>query len=164
MAYCEDDYFKVFGNITVYFATLDFLVSELIMRLLPTPPNAHQLKPPYNERSTLGQKLNILREMTAEHVVHPELLTRVQTILPEAIEVSEKRNRYMHDLWVFDPTMICKGEIGRLQIEITKGWLPSFKNNHHTIAELNEFLKILGRQQKTFGGFLNELPQRTFIK
>jgi len=164
MTYSDNDFFRVIGNISVYFATLDFFVSELIMRLIPITPNAIQQTPPFNERSTLGQKLRILQKMTHDDVVKPEILPQIHYVLPDAIEVSEERNRYIHDQWIFAPASISKGEIGRLKITIQKNWFPSFESSNHTIAELHEFLGKIDRLQKTFAEFVHALPQRTIEK
>lgn len=61
MVYSNDDFIKVIGKISIFFATLDFFVSELIICILAkkVAPDA----PPFSDKTTLGQKLRILESI-----------------------------------------------------------------------------------------------------
>ena len=52
--YKNEDFFKVIGHISVCFATLDSITSQLILRLLPIDKK-NQI--PFTDITTLGQKL-----------------------------------------------------------------------------------------------------------
>jgi hypothetical protein len=133
--FTNETFFQVFGHISVFFATWDFIVSLLISRL-------STLKP--------------------DETVNPELLARVQPVLPTAIEISNKRNRFIHDQWVFKPDGIRDGVIHRFSLRLTEGptgRLVEGEPEKYTLPELYEFLNEIGRQQEIFAAFLNELPQ-----
>ena len=80
-------------------------------------------------------KLKLLGGLASTDVVDPALLGRVQLTLPEALLVAEKRNRFIHDQWLF------VGSEGR-----TVNMVPT---NFH-ITELYAFLETVGKQQTIF--------------
>ena len=100
MLYRNEDFFQVIGRISVFFSTWDLLTTLLTMRLVK-----RQTRLPVNfDRRTLPQKLRFLGELSAPEVVDPDVLKEVKLELPAALSVAGKRNRYIHDQWVFTPT------------------------------------------------------------
>jgi len=152
------DFFQVFGHISVFFATWDMFTALLIVRLVRPECEI----PPSN--STLGKKLMFLERLNDDQVVNPELLTRIQTDLPDSKEVSRKRNRFIHDQWVFEPTLIAQDKIKRctLRMEQNMGirFAPMDQEEYH-ITDLYKFLETVGEQQKKYFGFAQELPETT---
>jgi hypothetical protein len=155
MPFTNDDFFRVIGHISVFFATWDLFTTLLLMRLMkPERPL------PSMERRTLGQKLKLLEGLKPDHVVDPGLLDRIHADLPAAYPVSEERNRYIHGQWLFAPELIATGQIRLLSIRVeerrgdrglTLPWI------QYRIGDLHNFLNVLGQQQKIFGDFVAEL-------
>ena len=150
--YNKENFFQVLGQISVFFATLDLFVSEVILSMCaPTSTNKW---PPFNERTTLGQKLEYLEQTTQEDVSNPDVLADVHKALPEAITVSRERNRYIHDQWIFGPDDIPKGQIDRVTLVVGDGGM-SFRGERITltIQELYAFCSRIGKLQTQFAGF-----------
>lgn len=111
--YTNDDFLQIIGHISAAFALLDFVTMMLICRLIDGE-NFKKLK--IKDKTTLGQKLRILKKL--EHVItdYPLCLSELKKILPEAIKIADERNRYIHDQWIFDER-IASGNITRLRIK-----------------------------------------------
>ena len=156
MRYTNKNFFEVIGHISVFFSTWDVLTSLLIIRLVKRHNPLSDLN-----RKTLGQKLKLLGGLTPTDVVNPALLGRVQLALPEALSVAEKRNRFIHDQWVFADESIATGVIRLLSVEVIMGSEGRSVNmaptNFH-IAELYAFLDTVRKQQKIFHALLESLP------
>ncbi|MBN1292662.1 MAG: hypothetical protein JXB48_12550 [Candidatus Latescibacteria bacterium] len=153
MNYRNEDFFQVFGRICIFFATLDFFVSEVIIRLIKTN---RQIQ--LSENMTLGQKFKIISDLSPDQVIDPDILFDIKKILPEAIDVSRERNRYIHDQWVFNPELISKGKINRFTLNFPPQTAYINKQTELTINDLDAFLKRIGELQKKFGAFLDRLP------
>jgi hypothetical protein len=154
--YTTENFFEVIGHISVFFSTWDVLTSLLIIRLVK-----RQNPLPDLNRKTLGQKLKLLGSLTSTDVVNPALLGRVQLALPEAALIAEKRNRFIHDQWLFAEERIPTGEITLLSVEVVMGGggraVNMVPTNFH-ITELYAFLESVGRQQGIFHALLESLP------
>ncbi len=154
--YRNEDFFHVLGQISVFFATWDFVLTTIIVRLVrPDIPI------PDLERSTLGQKLKILGSLSHETVTVPRLLDRIREALPAASGITNERNRFMHDQWVFNPANISIGKIERLTLNIGEypaGRTYSFDKREFRIEDLYIFLSAVGEQQKVFAALLEDLP------
>lgn len=160
--YVNEDFFQILGHISVFFATLDFLVTLLMMRLIDYEKTKH--KSPINEKTTLKQKFRILRDLSDDKVFDVDILTKFREFLDEAIEISEKRNRYIHDQWLFSPELIKSGKIGRLTLtQIAEGTINP-KGEKLTIEELKEFLNEIGSLQKRVNELFDKLPQSNQLK
>src|SRR5690242_5786908 len=109
----NDDFFRVFGRISIFFATWDFFVTVLIGEVL-----RNDVVLPKLDNWTLGRKLRYFEKLEGQHVSNPSLLKQIRDLLPLAFEVSEKRNRFIHDQWVFWPAMIARGDIERVSLTI----------------------------------------------
>src|SRR5260221_5926104 len=109
MQYRNENFFQVIGEFTIFFATLDFFVSELILRIVHREGVTTKL--PFRATDTLAEKLRILECLTPEQVANDELLAEIKNVLPEAQAASRERNRYIHDQWVFSPDIIREGKI-----------------------------------------------------
>jgi hypothetical protein len=150
--YTQADFFQVFGHISVFFATWDILLTMLLVRLV-----REEIELPDLARATLGQKLRFLEGLTSGQVSRPEVLDRLFKILPDAIAVSEERNRFIHDQWVFAPSGIPNGEITRITFQSIPGRRFNTIEKKLSIRDLNAFLRSVGHQQQIFGSFLTEL-------
>jgi hypothetical protein len=111
MVYTNDNFFKVFGEISVYFATLDYLTTLLIFRLVRV--ERIEKKSPIDDRTTLGQEYRFLEKLQDDQVYNQDVLKALRQILPRAIKLSDERNRYIHDQWEFAGNTIAEGEIRR---------------------------------------------------
>jgi hypothetical protein len=153
----NEDFFKVFGHISVFFATWDFFVTAIITRLVCSERiNLRRL-----EGSTLGQKLRYLQGISEEDTVSPGLCRRMQAELTTALEVAELRNRFIHDLWKFASEDVDRGAIERLTLKLRQEEFAvtlAFATERYTLEQLYEFLKQIGEQQRVFSQFLAETP------
>ena len=108
----NEDFFKVFGHISVFFATLDFFVTYFIMQLVNGKLlNLEKKQIDSLSDRTLGQKFQFLKKIKEGDVKDGKVWSGLQKFLDDAIKLSEKRNRFIHDQWVFDNNAIKKGEI-----------------------------------------------------
>ena len=111
--YTEDDYFKLLGRISVLFATLDLLVTELILKIAKNESAKLDLP---SETATLGTKLRFLEKAPVSTKFAMNVVNSVNSILHDAIKIADERNRYIHDQWIFDPASICEGRIDRVRL------------------------------------------------
>lgn len=156
MRYTNENFFEVIGHTSVLFSTWDILTSLLLIRLVK-----RQTLLPDLDRKTLGQKLQLLKGLASNDVVDVAVLERVQSALPEALPVAEKRNRFIHDQWLFSPETVVVGEIVLLSVEVvmgSEGRTFSMVPTTFHITDLQGFLDTLGKQQVIFHGFLELLP------
>lgn len=112
----EDDYFKSFGKISALFATLDFVVTEIILKIAKAEGNDFKLP---RETATLGNKLRLLQESSASSAFALNVKKTLSNILPTAINIADERNRYIHDQWIFNPSTISSGKIDRIKLTST---------------------------------------------
>lgn len=153
----NEDFFQVFGHISVFFATLDFFVTAIITRMV-RPENIALRR---LERATLGQKLQYLADLHEEETFHPEICKRVQKAIPAALTIAELRNRFIHDLWKFAPDDVAQGVLERLNLRPgQKGAVVTFDfcKERYSLEQMYDLLKDIGRLQHTFAAFLDELP------
>ena len=104
--YRDDDFYILFGKISTLFSSLDFFVTSVILKLIKNPTTKK-----ITNNTTLGQKLRILKSLTPSDVVDIEILNCTNSIINTAIIVSDDRNRFIHDLWVFNESNISQGII-----------------------------------------------------
>jgi hypothetical protein len=156
--YTNEDFFQVFGHISVFLATLDFLVTTTMLRLVQKDKRVRDLA--MNDRTTLQQKLCLLDRLQDHQVVDAPLLGEIKSILPRAFTIREKRNRFVHDLWKFAPEDVRAGRITRFRIQGLNSWAPKVVRDEETTIEgLYSFLQEIGELQKEFGRFYKRLPQ-----
>jgi hypothetical protein len=156
MRYTNESFFEVIGHISVLFSTWDVLTSLLIIRLVKRRSRLPDL-----DRKTLGQKLQLLMDLTPNDVVDAAVLDQVLLAVPEALPVAEKRNRFIHDQWMFSPETVLIGEIVLLSVEVVMGSAGRTFNMVPTkfhITDLGEFLDTVGKQQVVFHALLELLP------
>ena len=152
----NEDFFRVFGHISVFFATLDFLVTTLLLRLVDKEKIEGISK--ISDRSTLQHKLKLLEKLAPHHVTSVDVLADAQALLPGAFKVSEERNRYTHDQWMFKSDEIPNGVIYRLRFDGLESWSLGFIQERLTIADLYAFLNEIGSLQFGFQDLVNRLP------
>lgn len=153
--YTNEDFFRVFGHISIFFSTWDFFVTAIIPRLVRL-----DCKLPDLSTATLGQKLRYIQTLTPEQAVNTGVLKQIQSVLPVAIEKSQKRNRFIHDQWLFKPDLIAQGSIERLALSNGEGPIGrtlDFQSETFTLQQLYSFLEEIGEQQKVFAQIVNEL-------
>jgi len=148
----NEDFEKVLGKISIFFATLDFLSSRLIVEL-----DIQDVEKLFKSNATLNQKFGLLNKLTETQVKQRETFKKLKEILPKAIDLSEQRNRFIHDQWVFNPNNISEGKIER--IEIVNFHKSNFKiqKTIHTIENLYALLGEIGKIQIQIGNLLNEI-------
>ncbi|WP_394237098.1 hypothetical protein [Pseudomonas anguilliseptica] len=112
----QDDYFRIFGRISILFATLDFGVTELILKIAKAEGDDFKL--PHNT-ATLGNKLRFLQSSSVSSAYALEIKNSLSSILPKAVAIADERNRYIHDIWIFNPNTITSGKIDRIQLSST---------------------------------------------
>jgi hypothetical protein len=154
--YKEEDFFQVFGKINILFATLDFLVTQTIFQLV-NDSNIHLLSKITN-KTTLQNKFRFIKDLNPEEVVNLSVLSELKNLLPKAFEVGESRNRFIHDLWVFNPTTIPAGKIKRVEIKSLENKMFDFLENETNLDELNIFLQELGNMQIKIDSISKRLP------
>lgn len=155
----NEDFFQVLGKISIFFATLDFIVTELFVRLIDRTSVTRI--PRITDRTTLGNKLSKLEKLNHGQVIDVELLDRIKDALPDARRISQERNRYTHDQWEFAKNNIRKGRIRRLRIRFDRDMRYRFEPMQLTLENLYAFMREIGALQKRFGAFLSELPPVT---
>lgn len=104
---------QLFGKISVFYSTLDFLVTIYILEIV----NAQSNEPKNLLHKTLGQKFNIIKNLKKEDVKSFESLQALHSIMEDAISVSNERNRFIHDQWIFNPDDLIKGKISKFSID-----------------------------------------------
>jgi hypothetical protein len=153
----NEDFFNAFGRVCIQFSTLDLVATLTLLRLV-VPNHRRGIK--LNEKMTLTQKLLIIKNLKAHRVVDPIILTELHGIIPRAIAVAEKRNRYIHDIWEFKPSyVIMEGTLNRFRFNDLANW--KFKLHGEECATIGSFQKLLieiGTLQKLFHGLAERLP------
>jgi hypothetical protein len=149
--YTMDDFLQVIGRISVFFATLDFITSLVIIELIGREST---LPLPFSEKSTLTHKFYALEKMDPGKTSSPQVLNEIKLLLPHAIEVANERNRYIHDQWMFRPDLVRAGKIGRVRMNfVQKLGVPS----EFSIDDLNQFLRSIGELQNQFSKFYGSI-------
>jgi hypothetical protein len=134
----SEDFFQVFGHISVYFATFDFLTTLTILRLVDGRIVDQSLR--MNDRNTLQQKFRLIERLEPHHVTNLAVLQELQGLLPEAVSVGETRNRFIHDQWMFAPDAIPTGRITRIRLEGLESGMFRLVSEETTLADLYAFL------------------------
>jgi hypothetical protein len=150
----KDEFFRAIGFISVLFATLDLIISLVILRLQGW---AKGHATPFSDRTTLGQKLTILGKLTSEQVTDPDALLSLQQHLPRAQAIAEERNRYIHDQWIFEAKLIAQGKIKRARL--VNGSITD--DQELTLHDLNAFAREIGDLQAVFDATLRSLDPRS---
>ena len=146
------------GHITVFFSTLDFFVTRFIIELVTDDYKA--TKPSLNDNTTLGAKLARIEKLQDQDVISPQVLQHIKNFLPEAMEVSRIRNRFMHDQWVFNPETLAKGIINRVEFTDLKGWNTDSKlPMPYTEKDLEDVLSRIGALQTVFANAVETLQR-----
>ncbi len=152
MKHTNEDFFKLFGHISVFFATWDMLTNILIFRLVKNPN--------IDSRMTLGEKIKYLGHLDSNEVDDLDVLKDIKDFIEEsARDVSQERNRYIHDQWIFKESDIDEGKIERSEIVLK----PESKDLHlkttrFSIADIEKFLVKVGACQKKTTDLIARLP------
>ncbi len=142
----NEDFYQVFGHISLFFTTWDFLLTRILVNII----DPRQTKIRITERMTLGRKLQIVDDLKSEHVAMPTVLQELKQLLPEAKPFAEKRNRFIHDLWLFAPEAVSQGRITRLELSFREKGAFAATPNETTLDDLYHFLAEVGTMQKRY--------------
>jgi hypothetical protein len=152
----REDFFQVFGHIAVFFATLDLFVTLTILHLVRKDKRIKSIA--MKDSTTLNQKLLILGRLQPDQVTDAAILGEVASLIPDALKVGEKRNRFTHDQWVFNPKTVTNGVISRCRIAGLSEWgIAVMKEDEVTIEQLQAFLNEIGALQIRFGQVFDRL-------
>ncbi len=173
--YSDNDFYQVLGRITVAFATWDYYVTTLILNLpskgmsindrttlkklkkLKDRTTLYQKLKKLNDWITLNQKPQKLKGLHPDQVKSPKVLEKLKNILPEAIRLSEARNRYIHDHWVFNEDTISVGEIKKMRLTGLDKGIVKISTEKLSITALNNFLNEIILMHNNFGILLKYL-------
>lgn len=140
----KEEVLQLIGHVTVFYATLDVFVATLCHSLIPYGSvDRRRLR----GAMTLGQRAKLLGELDSESVTNPDALREFQSRLPEIIELSEIRNRFIHDQWNFNQENLARGEIVSLRFEFGRDGGLLTENTHYTAATMRALLKRVGEAQ-----------------
>lgn len=153
--FTHEHFFLVIGHICIYFSTLDFFVTAVILVLVDRKRYATGF--PVGHNATLGQKLRFLKELSVSDVTNAEVLKDIQASIDGAILVSKKRNRFIHDQLVFSPDEVAKGNIERVKLKIKKDYTFDWDSEKINMRDLYDLLGEIGHYQGLYGQFINRL-------
>jgi hypothetical protein len=150
----KEEIFQFIGHVTVFYATLDVFMAVLCHTLVPYgSPFRRKIR----GSMTLGQRSRLLAELDAETVTNPEALIELQKALPEIIELSEIRNRFIHDQWVFNEQNLERGDVECLRIEFSKDGKLLRETTRYTRATMNRLIRRIGEAQKVVGNVMGKV-------
>lgn len=152
--------FQIFGHITVFYATLDFLISAFIIEILTDSyKRSHK---PFDSSSTLGKKFHYIKNIQKVDVISERILADAHSIIDEALDIANERNRFIHDNWMFSPNDLINDRIRRTTITLEDSW--NFKVDHseaYTEHDLTQLLQRIGQLQMKFGDMLDLLKHES---
>lgn len=148
----NEDFFQVIGHISVFFSTLDFMTSVLITKLIISNEKSR-----FKDNTTLTQKFRIIEDYKEHEVSNIDILNELKEFMPEAIEISKKRNRFIHDQWIFRPENIEIGKIERAMVIGLEGNKTQLETFNHSLEDLYQLLNEIGSIQKKVGALLGRL-------
>lgn len=148
--------FQIIGQTTIFYATLDFLVTRFIIDMASLQFKATEKG--FRDTTTLGQKLRIIEKWNDEDVISVSILNEVKLHLEDAILLSQERNRFMHDQWLFDPKDLTQGFIKRISFTDLTTWnTESNLSDPYCIEDFNKLLERIAKQQISFSVYLDKL-------
>lgn len=150
----KEEIFQFIGHVTVFYATLDVFMAMLCHTLVPCGSPARRK---IRGSMTLGQRARLLAELDADTVTSPKILIELQKALPEIIELSEIRNRFIHDQWVFNEQNLKRGEIDSFRIEFNKDGKLLRETTLYTRATMKSLIGRIGEAQKVVGNVMGKL-------
>ena len=154
--FTHDEFFQIFGEISVQFATLDFFVTALLCNLCIST-----LAPKLRERATLGQKVTYLGSLSPKEVVDPGVLHQLSSVLASLRNVADVRNRYTHDLWMMAQEDVRAGSLRRLSIQIAPTFDIRLSNEEPTtIHEMRALIDNIQALQRQVGEVVFDLGSR----
>lgn len=152
----NEDFERAIGHISIVFAAWDFFVAMIIVAILRPGIDSRDL-----DDWTLAQKLRYLKGLNPEQVVYRDVLERIQSAIPRAVEVCRQRTRFLRDMWAFRPEELRRDCVEKIALEIEgtpEGRKFSFRTETYSLAQLHELAGKVRRQHDIFLGFLSELP------
>jgi hypothetical protein len=148
----KEEYFEILGQITVFFSTLDSITTTIIVKI-----TREDVPLQMSDTMTLKQKFRILEKYSDKDVVDNNILVEIKNILPEAPEISEKRNRFIHDQWVFDENTLKDDKILRYRLKGIKSRSFESEKSFHEKKEFKILLREIGSIQEYLSKYLNQL-------
>ena len=150
----KEEIFQFIGHVTVFYATLDVFMAILCHTLVPY---GSPVRRKIRGSMTLGQRSQLLAELDADTVTSPQTLIELQKVLPEIIKLSEIRNRFIHDQWVFDEQNLKRGEIDSFRIELSKDGKLLRDTTRYTRETMNSLIGRIGEAQKVVGNVMGRV-------
>jgi hypothetical protein len=144
--YTNEDFFKILGKISVFTATTDVLITEMLFALVSKEKFVEL--DPLDDNSTLTQKLYWIKKLEKENVKDEELLRKVHLFIDEAIRIFKERNRYVHDHWIFKPEYIAQGKIQRSRLLLKDDSIKFEEPKDFDLNDLYLFCNEIGEIQK----------------
>jgi len=153
----------VIGEICLVFSTTDWYTTTLMFFLFDKSKTNKYTK--VSEQTTLGQKFKMLKEAKPEEVTNQEILATLHGFVDDAIRLADKRNRYIHDLWMFNEQLLQEGRFRRMKMRKLG------ENTHfvlhwtdHNVQEVRDFRDQLIALQQKLGPLVNAASGKTLIK
>ena len=150
----KEEIFQFIGHATVFYATLDVFMAVLCHTLVPYGSPARRK---IRGSMTLGQRARLLVELDDGTVSNPKALIELQKVLPEIIELSEIRNRFIHDQWVFNERNLERGDIDSFRIEFSKDGKPLRETTRYTRSTMNRLIGRIGEAQIAVGNVMGKV-------
>jgi hypothetical protein len=150
-----EEVFDLLGHITIFFATLDFLTTLLIYDIITDEYKKNHN--PLRDNTTLKQKFVLLKNLKITDVKSEPLLIEIHNFIEEAISISEERNRFMHDQWVFDDKYLEKDTIRKIKIGGLNKWEIKTEESNHSLQDIQSLLISIGKMQYKVNDALKEL-------
>jgi len=144
--------FEMLGRITVFYATLDLLVSKLYLELILSDKASN-----VNDTDLLPTKFKALKSLKETDVVSVVALDEIKMFADDAISLAKTRNRFLHDQWVFNPNDLAAGEIRRIKLSGIKERMLKTESCTHSYQDLEDLLKNLGEMQEKVGKVLEDV-------
>ena len=154
----KEEIFQFIGHVTVFYATLDVLMSMLCQSLIPY---GSPVRRKIRGSMTLGQRARLLADLDAGTVTNSKALIELQKALPEIIELSEIRNRFIHDQWVFDEQNLERGDIDSFRIEFSKDGNLIRETTRYTRTTMKRIIGRIGEAQKVVGNVMGKVGDST---
>lgn len=111
-----DDFYARIGEVAVKFAWMEFLVGEIVSRLIGKGNPV--IGPIVVENRSLAEKTRLLKKLAAFRYIRNEGMEQAATGLAAEVEkFREKRNPFVHGLWDVCNTGVADGKLPCLDMK-----------------------------------------------
>lgn len=150
------DIYKMIGEISVKFATLDFFTILVIDNL-----GRGKGGPPPNK--ALGEKFGYLRDVLPANTTNATVLMELRQTIEEAIAVAKLRNRFLHDLLIFNSSLLVSDKVGRVQASVAldndgnRRGVAWKRKDDVTVPELQDLISRIHKLQEIYNKAARDL-------